>query len=412
MAQGEEAHAHHGGARAQPPLRRGRFIAVDTPPMPYVVGDDFKDHFNQLAMAPSELAQARRRLPLSLGGGGASRGPTARRPAMARGPEPLNFVSEKRLGFGTHGASNIAQRFSDALLDLFREDMDTAEYPFIAAAQGAERKWLEQRLELQRRKGEPCVDIHRHTSPPETRLPDIPAPSDSTRSPSATSAPSSGSTPPSATPTILCISAVGVDRTLRLLRAWRRLTTRAGLLMAIPEKRSLGSWGQWLGVMIVGALGILVVPRAKLLRARESICQALHGVMEFHAYRSLCGLLEHLRAVVLKGRHVMHGLYRPHGPDGAARFGPNGVVDVDELMRKQLRRWLELLAQAGGVSAKRALLREDLDPPIEWHIDASSDACLADVLRAGIGGYCHGLYWYVEVPEEDRPPSPSPRSSS
>ena len=125
--------------------------------------------------------------------------------------------------------------------------------------------------------------------------------------------------------------------------------------------------------------------------------------MEFHAYRSLCGLLEHLRAVVLKGRHVMHGLYRPHGPDGAARFGPNGVIDVDELMRKQLLRWLELLAQAGGVSAKRALLREDLDPPIEWHIDASSDACLADVQRAGIGGYCHGLYWYVEVPEEDRP---------
>ena len=75
---------------------------------------------------------------------------------------------------------------------------------------------------------------------------------------------------------------------------------------------------------------------------------------------------------------------------------------MDGLMCKQLQRWLELLAQAGGVAAKRALLREDLDPVTEWHIDASSDACLADVARAGIGGFCHGLFWYVEVPEEDR----------
>ena len=388
-----------------------------SPVATYVVGDDFKDHFNQLAMAPSELHK--------LGVVFLARTATEARDASAPvpgadstvsddfrtlfhqqtwlgGQEPLNFISEKRLGFGTHGASNIAQRFSDALLDLFREDMDLLDFPFISSSRGAERQWLEQRLELQRRKGEPCTDVRRHTAPPASRLPDIPAP---TR---LEGIPEGYVCPQLRLYASFCYTddplhlAVGVERTLRLLRAWRNLTTRAGLLMAIPEKRSLGSWGQWLGVIIVGTLGILVVPRAKLLRAREAICQALHGIIEFHAYRSLCGLLEHLRAVVLKGRHVMHSLYRPHGPDGAARYGPNGVVDVDDLMRKQLQRWLELLAQAGGVAAKRALLREDLDPVIEWHIDASSDACLAEVLRAGIGGFCHGLFWYVEVPEEDR----------
>ena len=388
-----------------------------SPVATYVVGDDFRDHFNQLAMAPSELHK--------LGVVFLARTATEARDASAPAPgadptatddfknlfyqqtwlggqEPLNFISEKRLGFGTHGASNIAQRFSDALLDLFREDMDLLDFPFISSSRGAERQWLEQRLELQRRKGEPCTDVRRHTAPPTSRLPDIPAP---TR---LEDIPEGYVCPQLRLYASFCYTddplhlVVGVERTLRLLRAWRNLTTRAGLLMAIPEKRSLGSWGQWLGVMIVGTLGILVVPRAKLLRAREAICQALHGIIEFHAYRSLCGLLEHLRAVVLKGRHVMHGLYRPHGPDGAARYGPNGVVDVDDLMRKQLQRWLELLAQAGGVAAKRALLREDLDPVIEWHIDASSDACLAEVLRAGIGGFCHGLFWYVEVPEEDR----------
>ena len=376
--------------------------AASTGAAAYVVGDDFKDHFNQLAMAPSELHK--------LGVVFLSRSAAEAREATPATPQPwlegqesLNFISERRLGFGTHGASNIAQRFSDALLDLFRETMDAAEFPYVAEAQGAERKWLKQRLELQKRKGEPCVDIRRHTVDPKDRLPDIPAPSD------VDAIPAGYVCPQLRLYASFCYTddplhlAVGVDRTLRLLRAWRQLTSRAGLLMAIPEKRSLGSWSLWLGVMIVGTLGLLVVPRAKLLRAREALCQTLHGVVEFHVYRSLCGLLEHLRAVVLKGRHVMHGLYRPHGPDGAARFGPNGIVEVDELMRKQLSRWLELLAQAGGVSAKRALLREHLDPAVEWTIDASSDACLADVSRAGIGGFCHGLFWYVEVPEEDRP---------
>eukprot|EP00965_Chrysotila_dentata_P111170 3674487-Pleurochrysis_carterae.AAC.1 len=45
----------------------------------------------------------------------------------------LFFVSERRLGFGTHPASNIAQRFSDAILHLSRQDMDAADAPFLAA---------------------------------------------------------------------------------------------------------------------------------------------------------------------------------------------------------------------------------------------------------------------------------------
>ena len=58
----------------------------------------------------------------------------------------------------------------------------------------------------------------------------------------------------------------------------------------------------------------------------------------------LCGLLEHLRAVNLQPRNVMFGLYRPHGPSGASRFGPSGWVTCDVLMRKQLqRRFLNLL---------------------------------------------------------------------
>eukprot|EP00965_Chrysotila_dentata_P022258 736403-Pleurochrysis_carterae.AAC.1 len=52
------------------------------------------------------------------------------------------------------------------------------------------------------------------------------------------------------------IAVVGVTRALRALRVWRTLTTDVGLLMAIPEKRTLGVWARWLGALLFAALGI------------------------------------------------------------------------------------------------------------------------------------------------------------
>ena len=112
-------------------------------------------------------------------------------------------------------------------------------------------------------------------------------------------------------------------------------------------------------------LGLVVVTRDKILRASAAISAALDGRMEFHAYRSLCGLLEHLRAINLRGRNVMHGLYHPHGPGGASADGPNGIVQCDGLMTAQLTRWLHLLASSCGTSVKRALSRANLESPPE-----------------------------------------------
>ena len=99
--------------------------AHPSPVATYVVGDAFKDHFNQLALAPSELHKLGVVF-LSMTAAEAHEWsfPAPEVQPWLGGQEPLNFISEKMLGFGTHGASNIAQRFSDALLDLFREDMD------------------------------------------------------------------------------------------------------------------------------------------------------------------------------------------------------------------------------------------------------------------------------------------------
>ena len=174
--------------------------------------------------------------------------------------------------------------------------------------------------------------------------------------------------------------------------------------------------GQVARGLLVAMLGLVVVPRDKLLRAGEAIRETLAGRAEFSIYRSLCGLLEHLRAVNLSGRNVMHGLYAPHGPGGASDDGPSALVTPDLLMCKQLNRWLGLLERSGGANVKRAISREELEAPPGVYYQLCSDAMyefdrtayirLADVgedADAGVGGFLHGDYWVFVVPDEDIP---------
>ena len=348
----------------------------------YVFGDDIKDHFNQLAMAPSELHKVGA---VTLAHDGERRDllpPGA--PSLAG--DQLIFVSERVLGFGMHPASNVAQRASDALLHIFRCDMDDADAHSFTEPGGKMAAWRQTRAAMAARIGTPCKrDVG------VCAVSDTHATCDFERLYTAyifTDDP--------------IFVVVGAQRALRALRVWRQLTTDTGLIMAIPEKRHLGSHATWLGVIIIVSLGIVVVPTAKLLRAAHAIRRTLSSGIEFSDYRSLCGLLEHLRAINLTGRNTMHGLYAPHGPDGAAADGPSAVVRCDPLMRKQLQRWLSLLTRSGGVSVKRALLRDEMEPSPSLYILACSDACLDNGV-AGLGGYSHGFYWQFDVPYEDVP---------
>ena len=341
----------------------------------YIWGDDAKDYFNQLAMASSELHKlgiiflARDEDDL-----GVSTSDFTPIHAGAR----LVFVSELRLGFGTHGASNIAQRFSEALLAMFREDLDAEDAAFL-------RDGLNPRLDawLAARRGAARSGA-RHAGRDVT-------PDDFLRALRLYAAFMYTDDP--------VVVTVGVQRTLRALRVWRRLTNDVNLIMAIPEKRNLGTHALWLGVLLMVTLGIVVVPRHKLLRAAVVIRQTLAGGQPFHVYRALCGLLEHFRAVNLMTRQVMHGLYTPHQWDGASRYGPSGRVECDELMRKQLERWLSLLGSTAGVSVRRAFSREKVERPPRLTVVCCADACgVGDVDPCGIGGYCHSLFWYFRVP--------------
>ena len=149
----------------------------------------------------------------------------------------------------------------------YREDMDVADAEARATAGARELSWLQLRLDLQRRRGEPCVAIHRWTQAPGTVLPDIPAPT------------SVGAIPPGyVCPQLRLFSAfmytddplflaVSLERAKRAFRVWRRLTNAIRLVMAISETRTLGSGGRWLGVNVISNLGLVVVLRNKVLQA-------------------------------------------------------------------------------------------------------------------------------------------------
>ena len=331
----------------------------------YIFSDDCASYFNQLSYSATELPKS----------GIYFLNVTESTTDHSR-PGAV-YVSEERLGFGMHGASNIAQRFSDAILHLFREDMDDSERTHPLTSPTAPT-WLAARGAIQTKSTQDQHSTYKSDATcTECRLYQIHMYCDD-----------------------MLLVVVGADRAVRALRIWKTLVNDLGVIMAKPEKRHAGTHAVWLGVTLIVTLGICVVPTLKLLRAAQVISKTLDGQVTFAEYRSLCGLLEHLRAVCIKGRNYMYGLYEPHGPHGASRDGPDTIVHCSTLMRKQLQRWRNTLAEAGGVSVRRAILRQDTTPSPHLLIALCSDACLGDDDPPGIGGFCHGYYWYMAIPRE------------
>ena len=333
----------------------------------YIFGDDAKDYFNQLSISsedwwklgviflhPSDV------------GGETELGETAR--------GRIFFVSERRLGFGAKISSNVAQRFSEAILFMLRQDMDAAEANLPWDERPSAQVWRDARARMCRNAvalgaldTSDCAAsqlrlwaVHMYTDDP-------------------------------------IFIVVGVDRALLLLECWYKLTRRLRLLMAIPEKRNLGTWAPWLGVILYAGLGFVIVPKAKLLRTAHRITDVLRSRCEFQEYRSLMGMLEHLRCVNCAPSSTMYGLYGPHRAAEVRAGGPSTFVRVTLFMTEQLRRWLELLVHTGGAPVTAALRAVRTAPTLTYVV--ASDAA-TDSNPPGIGGYCHGLYWHLPIPAE------------
>ena len=323
----------------------------------YVFCDDAADFFSQLALAPEDWHLMGVIFLKSADDVITQNGVP---PGQEGEPEDLIFVSERRLGFGTHPASNIAQRFSESLLHLFRQDMDAAEDEAMANDPNpALRLWRAERAQVQSRAGGKQDRLYASA--------------------------------------IYCDdpihACVGVARCIRMLIQWRKLTADSKLIMAIPQKRMLGSWLRWLGILFFAGLGFVLIPKDKIMRAVSSIQRTLSGTEEFSSYRSMVGLLEHFRSIELWPRSRMYGLYAPHKSDPE----PNALVELSFEGRAALIRWRDALRAHNGAPFTRALGWRHITrclPVQTFHIfsDAASDGP-----GAGLGGFMYGHWWYLPL---------------
>ena len=191
-------------------------------------------------------------------------------------PGELVFISEKRLGFGSFASSNIAQRFSNAVTGWTLEAFDRLEAQARRDHPDDEwDEWIQKRAQLEgicrtqrpKKRGEALADCT------QTRLAAMHMYQDD--------------------PIFIV---VGVDRTMRMLAAWREVTESINIEMA-TGKRQIGGDIEWIGIGLLVAIGLVAIPINKLLRARDAIQRTLRHEATFGEYRALVGLLEHLRCV-------------------------------------------------------------------------------------------------------------------
>ena len=176
---------------------------------------------------------------------------------------------------------------------------------------------------------------------------------------------------------------------------------RLKLRMAIAEKRTLGVAFEWLGVIFVPLVGLVFIPRNKLLRALAALRAARGGTLVVGDYRSLLGLLEHVRGVLRISRCSMHGLWRLLTNDPAA------CVVFPAWAQRRLDNWIDMLSATGGRT-----IFDVLRPEQEWltafvarerqmrlWLVVSTDAARSHDPRArkGLGFYCHGFYMHFPI---------------
>ena len=293
----------------------------------------------------------------------------------------LVFISEKRLGFGSFASSNIAQRFSNAVTGWTLEAFDKLEAQARRDYPDDEwEKWIHKRAQLEgacrrerpKKRGEAMADCT------QTRLASMHMYQDD--------------------PIFIV---VGVDRTMRMLAAWREVTESINIEMA-RDKRQIGGDIEWIGISLLVAIGLVAIPVNKLLRARDAIQRTLRHEATFGEYRALVGLLEHLRCVARLEADATNTLYKPHGRNGESKDGPSTIVHPTAMMRETLDEWLEVIMTCAGAvvtvvfteSAESRLQRA------ETIVAASSDAAGDGKGQPGMGGFAHGFYWRVHLPIE------------
>ena len=345
-------------------------IELEEPPFNWL--EDAAFYFNQLGYASEELWKSN----LIVG----ARPGDVDSDQQEFDPGGLVFVSEMRLGFGSYASSNIAQRFSNALVGWVLQEFDRLEAEALdkEPEDSPWRRWVARRqpLEAKCRRERPKRRGRALSDCTQTRLAYIHMYTDD---------PLAG--------------VVGVERAMRLLRAWRTVTGGIRVTMAGADKRQIGAHAEWIGVIILIGIGLVVIPRDKLIRARDALQRTARGEITFSEYRALMGLLEHLRFVAMLTADVTSAMYRPHGAHGESRDGPSAIVRPDELMLEKIKRWIDIIMSCAGALVTAAFATTAIERMRAAHtvFAGTADAAGDGEGTPGFGGYLHGFYWRVAL---------------
>ena len=187
---------------------------VDSHQPIYTFVDDFRNYFSQVPIAAEELWK--------------TVVAAFSRPHLDPvGPERLLFVAEYRLGFGISVNSNVCQRLSNFILHQFLTEFRELDRAYEVLEPPCVHSWLAHRRALMQTTGrheDMLLRAHIYTDDP-------------------------------------IFIVVGAARALRALRLWRTITARYRLLMAIPQKRRIGTMVNWLGFLPAPLHGFLTVKR-------------------------------------------------------------------------------------------------------------------------------------------------------
>ena len=337
--------------------------ATERPPgelLVFIATDDVADYFMHLATRPELWWYSAYVVLAKLGD-----------PDLDVGTR-LRFVVEYSLSFGIVCSSGYAQRFSTLILALVEVELQALleeEWPDWRQ-DACFRDWLDQR-EL-------------HLGLPHARLHSTKMYTDDA-----------------------ALAASSAEMFVLLLRAWHRATTKLNLRMAIAAKRFLGTSAMWLGVGFVAAVGILFIPKSKILRALEALRNLRVAKLTVQLTLSLLGLLEHFRGVLFGPREWMFGLWIL----ASDRQHPAAMAEPDDFARRNIDRWMARLQEGGAVStlsafARRALSGEGaaraelrtLSPALVLHLwpDAARQHLVVD--RRGMGAWGEGFAFAVPIP--------------
>ena len=192
--------------------------------------------------------------------------------------------------------------------------------------------------------------------------------------------------------------AVGVPRAIRFLRAFWSIAGPSGLNTPLSRasKQQIGVCVTWLGGTLAAGLGLVWIPREKVARAAHGLHKALANEMEVGDYRRLVGFLVSVLFMLGGDRDLLSFIFRPMAPHRELSRGPATLVICDPNQRLTLARWSALLLNTPGAAAMSAVEFTPRAVNAPRH-RIRTDAALQGTPRPGLGGCLYGVWWALAI---------------